>query len=239
MILQSFNPIKLYTNNHYLSRYIKFVQSRKNEKVKYQTHYHHILPKAKDFFPEYKDLKANPWNGVYLTEREHYIAHYLLHKAFPGTSQTLAFYNMSNISGKRSSRAYQEARKVHIASLKELHKNPERNRKIGEHWKGQSRPSVSEKLKGHVVTEETRKKLREANLGKSVSEETRQKLSKAGKGKILGPAPEKRKNNISAARKGSKPYNNGIVVKMFKEEPPPGWFPGYGKLRKSRTSDVT
>jgi hypothetical protein len=234
MILQSFNSITLYTNWHYLSRYIKFIQSRQPKKIKYQTHYHHILPKAKDFFPKYKDLKTYPWNGIHLTEREHYIAHYLLHKAFPGTSQTLAFYNMSNFAGKRSSRAYQESRKVHIESLKKLHKNPERNQKIGDYWRGKKRPTVSEKLMGHSVTEETRQKLRDANIGKSTSIVTRQKLSVAAKGKVLGPAPDDRKQNISSARKGSKPYNNGVIVKLFKEPPPEGWMPGYGNLRKKR-----
>lgn len=232
LIEQLFQSLKLYKDQRHLSRYLKFIQTRPNKQVKYSTHLHHILPKAKDFFPEYKNLKEHRWNGIYLTEREHYIAHYLLHKAFPGTSQTLAFYNMANITGKRNSRAYQEARKAHIESLKVLHTNPERNKKIGDHWRGRKRPTVSEKLLGHTVSEETRQKLRNANVGKIVSEETRLKLSKASKGKVLGPAPTERKQNISQARKGSRPYNNGIIVKMFKEEPPAGWLPGYGGLRK-------
>lgn len=232
LIEQLFHSLKLYNNPRYLSRYLKFIQTRPGKRVKYSTHLHHILPKAKDFYPEYKDLKEHSWNGVHLTPREHFIAHYLLHKAFPGTSQTLAFYNMANIAGKRNSRAYQEARKAHIESLKDLHANPERNKKIGDYWRGRKRPEQSQRLIGHTVSEETRQKLREANLGKTISKETRLKLSKASKGKALGPAPVDRKNNISAARKGSRPYNNGLVVKMFKEEPPEGWLPGYGVLRK-------
>lgn len=233
-IEQLFYSIKLYNNSKYLSRYLKFIQTRPNKRVKYNTHLHHILPKAKDFFPEFKNLKEYTWNGVHLTPREHFIAHYLLHKAFPGTSQTLAFYNMANIAGKRNSRAYQEARNAHIESLKALHTNPERNKKIGDYWRGRKRPEQSQRLLGHIVTEETRQKLREANIGKTISKETRLKLSKAGKGKVLGPASIDRKQNISGARKGSRPYNNGLVVKMFKEEPPPGWVLGYGDLRKKK-----
>jgi hypothetical protein len=51
---------------------------------------HHILPKADDMFPEYIDLKEHRWNGVYLTPRQHYIAHWLLWKVFGG-SQSYVF----------------------------------------------------------------------------------------------------------------------------------------------------
>jgi hypothetical protein len=44
---------------------------------------HHILPKAKRFFPEYKSLIDYPWNKASLTYRQHYIAHIMLMKAFP------------------------------------------------------------------------------------------------------------------------------------------------------------
>lgn len=39
---------------------------------------HHILPKS--IFPEYKNLRNNPWNKVLLTSREHFICHWLLTK---------------------------------------------------------------------------------------------------------------------------------------------------------------
>jgi hypothetical protein len=238
MFYNLLTSVKLYKNLHHLSRYIKFITTHSsNKKIKYQTHFHHILPKAKDFFPEYKDLKLHNWNGIHLTAREHYIAHIMLHKAFPGSSQTLAFYNMSNICGKRNSRAYQEARTVHLESLKKLHSNPERNKKIGDYWRGKVRPEMANKLKGHIVTTETREKLRTANLGKAVSNETRDKLSKASSGKVLGPCPDSRKKNISESKKGLRPFNNGIVVKLFKETPPDGWYPGYGNLRKKRIND--
>lgn len=41
---------------------------------------HHILPKS--IFPEYKDLKYNPWNGILLTAKEHFICHALIWKHY-------------------------------------------------------------------------------------------------------------------------------------------------------------
>jgi len=44
------------------------------------------------------------------------------------------------------------------------------------YWKGTSRPDISEKFKGHKVTEETKKKISEKLKGKPLSEETRKKM---------------------------------------------------------------
>lgn len=227
MYAQLFTTKTLYNNSHYLSRYLKFISSRTTQKCKYETHLHHILPKAIDMFPQYKNLKEFKWNGINLTLREHFIAHRLLHKAFPGSSQSLAFYNMSNSIGKCNSKSYAEARAVHIQSLKKLHASPERNAKIGAYWKGQQRPiEFSENMKGHIVTEETRAKLRMANLGKHLSIETRKKLSIAASGKILGKQPDSQRANISASKKGTRLYNNGIINKHFKEVPDSTWVRG-------------
>ena len=41
-------------------------------------------------FPEYEDFKEHPWNEIHLTARQHFIAHWVLWKAFQG-SQGYAF----------------------------------------------------------------------------------------------------------------------------------------------------
>lgn len=84
-------------NPHYLDRYIKFINycittsTATTEKLIN----HHICPKAADMFPAYADLKVHAWNKSVLTHRQHYIAHFLLWKAYGG-SQTSAFYAMIN-----------------------------------------------------------------------------------------------------------------------------------------------
>lgn len=44
------------------------------------------------------------------------------------------------------------------------------------YWSGKSRPDISERFKGHTVSEETRQKLREKLKGRIISDETRQKM---------------------------------------------------------------
>lgn len=86
--------------------------------------------------------------------------------------------------------------------------------------------------KGKHLSEETRKKMREAKKGKHRSEETRKKLSEANKGKKLS---EETKNKMSEAAKGNKNtkgmhwFNNSKINTMAKECPP-GFIPG--RLRK-------
>lgn len=84
-------------NIHYVKRYIKFIESCKlaNETFYGYTERHHICPKAKDLFPEYKNLKANPWNSVDLTAHQHILAHVILWKAYGGY-QSLALHYMLN-----------------------------------------------------------------------------------------------------------------------------------------------
>lgn len=61
-------------------------------------------------FHEFENFKLNPWNAITLTNREHFIAHWLLWKSFPTTrSMTFAFFSMINqnrskINGRTYSR---------------------------------------------------------------------------------------------------------------------------------------
>lgn len=72
-------------NSHYLNRYIKFIKQceERNKNLYNNLEAHHICPKSKDMFLEYKNLNLFPWNKVNLTKRQHFIAHLILWKAFP------------------------------------------------------------------------------------------------------------------------------------------------------------
>lgn len=226
----SFNLITtltLYQNPHYLSRYIKFIESRPTRVKDGINHLHHKLPKAKDFFPQFRRISDHKWNGIYLTPREHFIAHYLLHKSFPGSSQSVAFFNMSNICGRRSSKAYQEALNYQKASILEMTKRPDRNSKISAALSGKPKSAEHRaKMIGHSVSQATREKLKKANLGKKASEESRKKMSLARIGKKRGAHSNQAKANISNSRKGARWYQNGIISRQFKENPGDGWSPG-------------
>lgn len=89
-------------NKHYLNRYYRFIEncmlknsSMNTDELGY-TEKHHICPKSKDMFPEYKNLKKYPWNMVILTYRQHIIAHLLLWKAYDNISQTLSIIRTIN-----------------------------------------------------------------------------------------------------------------------------------------------
>lgn len=103
-------------------RYFTFIQQRsKVLKVGY-VEKHHILPSS--IFPEYK---KEAWNIVELSAREHYIAHYILMKAFGG-SMSIAFNLMSNrFKGLIKSNQYHQGRNAHAVAISEKllewHKN--------------------------------------------------------------------------------------------------------------------
>lgn len=87
-------------NPHYLNRYITFIQKCQQKNVVYEGYVerHHICPKAKDMFPEYRDFKRHPWNRAVLTTRQHFIAHLILWKVFKNKScaATLSCFMKNN-----------------------------------------------------------------------------------------------------------------------------------------------
>lgn len=89
-------------NYHYLLKYYNFINkcieinSTKNLEELIYVENHHILPKSKDMFPEYKSFKNYPWNKATLTYRQHIIAHILLWKAYNTVSQTLSILRTIN-----------------------------------------------------------------------------------------------------------------------------------------------
>lgn len=151
-------------NPHYLNRYCKFIaycqrhnsinKVTKKTKINVNGVYmegHHICPTGE--FPEYKSFRKHSFNRIYLTPRQHFIAHYLLWKTF-GRSQTVAFHKMACMPWhsnreeyiKISSKAYEtlklqyahrqtenlqtpEIRKKRSETLKEYYRNNVHHRK--------------------------------------------------------------------------------------------------------------
>lgn len=82
--------------------------------------------------------------------------------------------------------------------------------------------TVSEHRKLHKVSEEHKKKIREALKGHTASAEARNKMSEAAKGKKLS---EETKKKIGAAKKGTSWFNNG-KINIRAKECPDGFVPG-------------
>lgn len=84
-------------NLHYLNRYFTFIMKcREIYNPNLYTESHHICPKAKDMFPEYANIKEFQENEIRLTDRQHFIAHWLLWKIYNNMSQTHAFMCMAD-----------------------------------------------------------------------------------------------------------------------------------------------
>jgi hypothetical protein len=82
------------------------------------------------------------------------------------------------------------------------------------YWKGKTRPDISKKLKGRIISDEQRNKIRIANIGKAKTEEIILKLRNANIGKILN---EDHRKKISISRKKSVlQYSmDGILVSKY------------------------
>lgn len=114
-------------NMHYLDRYVRFILNcqRTNVGLKnYETH--HICPKGKHMFPEFKNLKENHWNAVNLTYRQHYIAHWILSKVYntgdARSSAQKAFWYMTirlSINEHRHSRIYEYAKLANSQAMRQ------------------------------------------------------------------------------------------------------------------------
>jgi ribosomal protein L37AE/L43A len=191
-----YTKLKTKSNNEiYINRYIKFIDKVKNS----GNIQHHILPKAKDMWPEFIDLNENSWNECKLGHREHFIAHWMLWKILGG-SQTHAFFAMKNKDNQHiNSKTYQLLKENISHSnetcekisnrIKELHKT----KSVGMYGKKQSdsqKQKVSKKLSGVKKTKEHVENFRKSllntihadgythpNTGLVRSAETRKKIS--------------------------------------------------------------
>lgn len=100
----------------------------------------------------------------------------------------------------------------------------------GKHLSEETKRKMSEANKGQYVSEETKRKMSEANkgkhnisrLGKHHSKETKRKMSEAHKGHLVS---EETRKKLSEAKKGRYWFNNGVTsIRAF--ECPYGFVPG-------------
>lgn len=108
----------------YLKRYFELIESRKKMVRDCYLEKHHIIPRGifgKGLMNESMlDTVEDEENLISLTGREHFVAHWLLHRAFPRTKNlAAAFHAMASIANRHherytpSSRTVEEARKAY------------------------------------------------------------------------------------------------------------------------------
>jgi len=184
----------------------RFIETFKRDSID-KTHNHHILPKS--LYPEFENLKVNPWNNATLDYKAHYLAHYMLAKALGG-NMWYAWNRMNNSKEIYSlnSKLYEVAKIEHskIVSKYMTENNPaKRPEVIAKIIKANTGRKASDETKlkmslnngysmlGKHHTEETKSKLRKKRLeqdcprkGKIHSEESKALISKNRAGKMVG-----------------------------------------------------
>ena len=163
-------------NLHYLNRYNKFIGVLKAQTINGYYELHHIIPKSSGGSNDKSNLVA-------LTARQHYIAHWMLWKAY-GENMTRAFFMMSSVGKyeRVSSKTYDKARKDYSAQVKiQMANKPNIPKFTPEH-----REKLRQAKLGRKLSEETKEKIRKYRLGKKMSKEFCQKVSEAKKGKSNG-----------------------------------------------------
>ena len=167
----------VFINNKYTKWYFSIIETAKMRKTlpRHLVERHHILPKS--IFPQYQNFVLYPENGVYLTFREHYICHWLLTKMVNEEH----LYKMSNALLRMTKKTNNRYRPKSI-----IYSNT--RSKIRQSISGKNSPhfgvpkNYPNGNKGVPMKEETKEKLRMANLGKKASIETKNKMSNSHKG---------------------------------------------------------
>lgn len=189
------------THPHFLARYIKlvvFLSSRMICAPGYTEH-HHILPRS-------MGGNDHPNNMVRVTAREHYILHWLLHKAYESPGMTYAFMmmNVGNEGQRRhlNSRLYEYAR-VEYSADQSVRMSGAGNPYYGKVHSAEVRAKISTAKKG--------KPNNSWNTGKTTV--TDEKLAQVGR-------------SISNSLIGYRHWTNGGQTIKSKECPGDGWVIG-------------
>lgn len=193
-----------YHNKHYIDRYYKFILYCLNKNINLPNNTyienHHICPRSKDLFPEYENLKIYPENSIKLTARQHFIAHWILHKAFNLKSTHDAFWMMCHVKDKNQQR-YFKLNSNSYQSLKE-----ERSKLVAKQM-SENNPSKQESVKEKRRISAMGNTYGKGNKGKPKSEEHKMNMSESRKGKSTSTEKHKKTVSESNKRRISQGYN--------------------------------
>lgn len=178
-------------SSHYYHRYVKFIKSCRIQDLS-DTYYesHHVIPQALGGSNDESNL-------INLTARQHYIAHWILWKAYRG-KMTYAFNMMCNRFKHRiTSRVY--------ASIREDFAKTTSEDQIGR--VSEKKGKTLEELYGEDRAREIKDKARLTHVGmtnKKHSEDTLKKMSEAAKNRKKRVFSQRAKDNFSTLRTGAK-----------------------------------
>jgi hypothetical protein len=172
------------------SRYMRLIEYAKQHPPEGRVERHHIVPRSMGGSNDKENL-------VRLSPRLHFVAHWVLWKAFRNAKMANAFWTMACCNGERiNSKTYDTVRAVASKAIADA--------KRGKTTSDRHKAIISAMMAGRVVSEETKKRISEAKKGKKFSLEHIAKLTVT---KIGRKASEETKAKMSAAKKGKKPNN--------------------------------
>jgi hypothetical protein len=154
----------------YIGRYNKFIESCKGQDIVQPYEVHHIVPRSMGGTNE-------PSNLIKLTLRQHYIAHWMLWKAYGGKmAHAFHFMSLCGKYKKLNSRSYEKLR-MQALEIFGGEKNPWYGKK---HLK-KSKEKQSIKRKQYMSNPEARENLRKHRANQVISKESYEKASKKHK----------------------------------------------------------
>jgi 5-methylcytosine-specific restriction endonuclease McrA len=185
------------------SRYMRLIEWAKQNPPDGRVEKHHIVPRSMGGSNRKENL-------VPLSPRWHFIAHWLLWKAYKNSKMANAFWTMACCNGiKLNSKTYAAVRNNAVKAIAQS--------KIGKTTSEKQKETVRRLMTGKVFSEETRQKISLAKKGKKLSAEHIAKLVVIKTGKT---ASAETKAKMSLAKKGKKP-NNWLGYKSAKAVTPP------------------
>lgn len=181
---------------------------------------HHILPRS--LFPLWKNKKSNI---VLLTAREHFFCHQLLLKIYPCKEMFSAIAIFMQFNNKRnikfSSKEYELLRKYNGLASSERNKG-ENNPFYGKKHSKESLKRAGRLIKNRwdSLTEEEKRKInaKKGRLGHTVSEETKEKLRLANLGEKNPMYGQHRKDHPEWKQNGLKGEKHPMYGKHHSEE---------------------
>lgn len=198
-------------NNEYYRKYIELIDYAKSEEYELQEYYekHHIVPRS-FYEKKHMSIDNSDDNLVALNLADHFMAHWYISKCCVQKMKRSMEYAVVLMSNLVNCKTNMEDTAIAKAVAFALSKVDKMRIPVSE----ETRRKISEAQTGKHHTEESKKKISEAKTGKHLSEEHRNKLSESHTGKHLS---DETRRKMSDTRTGKIYAPTKSVVQYSKD----------------------
>jgi hypothetical protein len=199
-------------NMDYSKIYINLIERAKIRILEGYSEKHHIVPRCMGGDNQIRNI-------VKLTAPEHFLAHQLLVRIYPKNAKLVFAARMMTFNTpqhKRNNKMYgwlrrkfiesQTGRVISEKARENMIKASKGNgSKVGHVVSEETKKKISEANRGKVRSEDAKRRMSEFRKGKRASEETKRKMSESMKKKVPGPVSDETKLKLSESHKGKTP----------------------------------